>query len=81
LSHLATDPQRQIQDPAAAIGSHGVGRFGDGELPPPWAVVMACTGHSDVAANEPTEGGLNGAGIMQTTDLPFTDKRYTIYGK
>ena len=38
---------------AAAIGSHGVGRFGGDELPRPSAVVMAYTGHSDVAANEP----------------------------
>ena len=38
---------------AAAIGSHGVARFGGGELPRPSAVVMAYTAHSDVAANEP----------------------------
>jgi acetyl esterase/lipase len=38
---------------AAAIGSQGVGQFGGGELPGPGAVVMAYTGHSDVAAHEP----------------------------
>ena len=38
---------------AAAIGSHGTARFGGDDLPKPSAVVMAYTGHSDVAANEP----------------------------
>ena len=38
---------------AAAIGSHGVARFGGGELPRPAAVVMAYTGHSEVASDEP----------------------------
>ena len=38
---------------AAAIGSHGVARFGGGELPGPAAVVMAYTGHSEVASDEP----------------------------
>jgi acetyl esterase/lipase len=38
---------------AAAIGSHGTARFGGPELPRPSMVVMAYTGHSDVAANEP----------------------------
>jgi acetyl esterase/lipase len=38
---------------SAAIGSHGVARFGGGELPRPSAVVMAYTGHSEVASDEP----------------------------
>ena len=38
---------------AAAIGSHGVARFGGDELPKPSAVVMAYTAHSEYSANEP----------------------------
>jgi len=38
---------------AAAIGSHGTAAFGAGETPPPAAVVMAYTGHSDVGRREP----------------------------
>jgi acetyl esterase/lipase len=38
---------------AAAIGSHGVARFGGDKLPKPSAVVMAYTGHSDHSADEP----------------------------
>jgi acetyl esterase/lipase len=38
---------------AAAIGSHGVAHFGGDNLPRPAAVVMAYTGHSDYAAQEP----------------------------
>lgn len=38
---------------AAAIGSHGLARFGGGELPRPAAVVMAYTAHSEVASDEP----------------------------
>jgi acetyl esterase/lipase len=38
---------------AAAIGSHGMARFGGPELPKPSAVVMAYTGHMDLAADEP----------------------------
>ena len=38
---------------AAAIGSHGVARFGGDDLPMPSAVMMAYTGHSDYAAQEP----------------------------
>jgi acetyl esterase/lipase len=38
---------------AAAIGSHGVTRFGGDALPKPSAVVMAYTGHSDYSADEP----------------------------
>ena len=38
---------------AAAIGSHGPARFGGDDLPKPSAVVMAYTGHSEVASNEP----------------------------
>jgi acetyl esterase/lipase len=38
---------------AAAIGSHGVGRYGGGDLPGPSAVVMAYTGHSDHSSAEP----------------------------
>lgn len=38
---------------AAAIGSHGVARFGGGALPRPATVVMAYTGHAEVAADEP----------------------------
>jgi acetyl esterase/lipase len=38
---------------AAAIGSHGTARFGGDDLPRPSAVVMAYTGHTEVAAHEP----------------------------
>lgn len=38
---------------AAAIGSHGVARFGGDELPKPSAVVMAYTAHSDHSLDEP----------------------------
>jgi acetyl esterase/lipase len=38
---------------AAAIGSHGVARYGGGDLSKPSAVVLAYTGHSDRAAVEP----------------------------
>ena len=39
---------------AAAIGSHGVARFGGDDLPKPSAVVMAYTGHSEYTTNEPS---------------------------
>jgi acetyl esterase/lipase len=39
---------------AAAIGSHGPARFGGDDLPRPSVVVMAYTGHSEVAAHEPS---------------------------
>jgi len=38
---------------AAAIGSHGVAAFGGKSLPRPVTVVMAYTGHSDTASDEP----------------------------
>jgi acetyl esterase/lipase len=38
---------------AAAIGSHGVARFGGDALPKPSAVVMAYTAHSDYSSAEP----------------------------
>ena len=38
---------------AASIGSHGVAKFGGGDLPKPAAVVMAYTGHSEYSAKEP----------------------------
>lgn len=38
---------------AAAIGSHGTAAFGGSPLPKPSVVVMAYTGHSEVAASEP----------------------------
>lgn len=38
----------------AAIGSHGTARFGAASLPRPAAVVTAYTGHSEVAASEPS---------------------------
>ena len=38
---------------AAAIGSHGVARFGGDNLQKPAAVVLAYTGHSDVSSDEP----------------------------
>ena len=38
---------------AAAIGSHGVARHGDGDVPRPSAVVMAYSAHSDHSATEP----------------------------
>jgi acetyl esterase/lipase len=38
---------------AAAIGSHGAGRFGGDDVPKPAAVIMAYTGHSDTASGEP----------------------------
>ncbi|HSV83781.1 MAG TPA: alpha/beta hydrolase [Ramlibacter sp.] len=37
----------------AAIGSHGSASFGGARLPTPAAVVMAYTGHSEVASREP----------------------------
>ena len=38
---------------AASIGSHGAAEFGGAVLPPPSAIVLLYTGHSDVAAPEP----------------------------
>jgi acetyl esterase/lipase len=38
---------------AAAVGSHGVARYGGGDVPRPSAVVMAYTGHSDRGSFEP----------------------------
>jgi acetyl esterase/lipase len=38
---------------AASIGSHGVERYGGGDVPKPSAVVMAYTGHSDHASVDP----------------------------
>lgn len=38
---------------AAAIGSHGVARYGGSAAPGPSAVVMAYTGHSDRSSDEP----------------------------
>ena len=38
---------------AANIGSHGLRRYGGGDLPKPSLVVMAYTGHADLAAAEP----------------------------
>ncbi len=38
---------------AAAIGSHGVARYGGGDLPKPSAIVMAYTAHSDYSSAEP----------------------------
>jgi acetyl esterase/lipase len=38
---------------AAAVGSHGVARYGGDDVPRPSAVVMAYTGHSDRVAVEP----------------------------
>jgi acetyl esterase/lipase len=38
---------------AAAIGSHGAARFGGDDVAKPAAVIMAYTGHSDRAKNEP----------------------------
>ena len=38
---------------AAAIGTHGVARFGGDALPKPSAVVIAYTGHSDYSADDP----------------------------
>jgi acetyl esterase/lipase len=38
---------------AAAIGSHGVARFGGDEISKPAAVIMAYTGHSESAKGEP----------------------------
>ena len=38
---------------AAAIASRGVARFSGGDLPRPAVVVMAYTGHSEVASDEP----------------------------
>jgi acetyl esterase/lipase len=39
---------------AAAIGSHGIASFGGDDHPKPSAVVMAYTGHSEIAAHEPS---------------------------
>ncbi len=38
---------------AAAIGSHGVAKYGGSDVPKPAVVVMAYTGHSDYSAVEP----------------------------
>jgi acetyl esterase/lipase len=38
---------------AVAIGSHGTARFGGDDVPKPSAVIMAYTGHVEVAAHEP----------------------------
>ena len=38
---------------AAAIGSHGTGRYGGSNLPKPSALVLLYTGHSDLASGEP----------------------------
>ena len=38
---------------AAAIGSHGIGRYGGSNLPKPSALVLLYTGHSDLASAEP----------------------------
>lgn len=38
---------------AAAIGSHGIARFGGPNLPRPSAVIIAYTGHTDLSAHEP----------------------------
>jgi acetyl esterase/lipase len=38
---------------AAAIGSHGTGRYGGSNLPKPSALVLLYTGHSDLASAEP----------------------------
>jgi acetyl esterase/lipase len=38
---------------AAAVGSHGVARYGGSDAPKPSTVVMAYTGHSDHASVEP----------------------------
>jgi acetyl esterase/lipase len=38
---------------AAAIGTHGVARFGGDALPKPSTVVMAYTGHSEYSAGDP----------------------------
>jgi acetyl esterase/lipase len=39
---------------AAAIGSHGLARFGGSNLPKPSTVVMAYTGHSEYSDDEPS---------------------------
>ena len=39
---------------AAAIGSQGIASFGGDDHPKPSAVVMAYTGHSEIAAHEPS---------------------------
>ena len=38
---------------AAAIGSHGVARYGGADVPRPSTVVMAYTGHTDYGSDEP----------------------------
>lgn len=38
---------------AAAIGTHGVARFGGDAIPKPSTVVMAYTGHSELSADDP----------------------------
>ncbi len=38
---------------AAAIGSHGVARYGASDAPKPAAIVMAYTAHSDYSSGEP----------------------------
>jgi acetyl esterase/lipase len=38
---------------AAAVGSHGAGSFGGDDISKPATIIMAYTGHSDIAKNEP----------------------------
>jgi acetyl esterase/lipase len=38
---------------AASIGSHGVARYGSGDVPRPSTIVMAYTGHTDYSNDEP----------------------------
>lgn len=49
---------------AASIGSHGVAAFGGDDLPGPAAVIMAYTGHSDLAQIEPPSFVIVGAQDM-----------------
>lgn len=46
---------------AAAIGTHGVARFGGDAIPKPSTVVMAYTGHSEYSADDPPTFAVVGA--------------------
>jgi acetyl esterase/lipase len=66
---------------AASIGSHGVARFGGGDLPKPSAVVMAYTAHSEVSDEEPPTfavvGALDGTSPPRAMERRITALRRT----
>lgn len=58
---------------AAAIGTHGVARFGGDPVPKPSTVVMAYTGHSEYSANDPPTFAV--VGEQDGIALPATMER------